>query len=152
MEPKQTTSAGGVIVKIISGKPHILLIRDRAYADWVLPKGHVEEEETIEEAALREVQEEAGLRHVKIIQLLGTYTRHVEKTGEDKTIHYFLMAPTQDEKPSITKDNSEDEIAWHPLDALPNFYLPEQKYVIEKNLQIIANSAKENSPAEKTRE
>jgi len=137
---------------MIADKPNILLIRDRAYSDWVLPKGHRENGETIEDAALREVREEAGLQHIKIIRPLGTYTRHVEKTGEDKTIHYFLMTPTREEKHRITEHNEKDEIAWHPLNALPPFYLAEQKDVIEKNMDMIVQIAKENSHASKTRE
>lgn len=86
MEYKKTISAGGIITKIANGKPRILLIRDLLHTDWVLPKGHVEDGETIEEAALREVREEAGLSNIHIDRLLGTYERLVEKTEELKTI------------------------------------------------------------------
>lgn len=141
-------SAGGVIVRSIDGKPYILLIRDRNYSDWVLPKGHLEEGETVEEAALREVADEAGLKHIKIVALLGTYERYVEKTSERKTTHYFLMIPTQNEDIATTEDNKKDEIAWLPLDNLPSFYLPEQKDLIEKNIGGITKQAKENPSLE----
>ena len=51
-------SAGGVVVRVLEGGPHFLLIRD-PYRRWGLPKGHLEEGEANEAAALREVREEA---------------------------------------------------------------------------------------------
>jgi len=144
VDKDKTTSAGGVIVKEINGKPFILLIRDHRYPDWILPKGHVEAGETIEQAALREVAEEAGLKHIEIVKLLGTYERYVEKTGEQKTIYYFLMVPTRDEEITVTEENKKDEIAWLPLDNLPNFYLPEQRDIIRKNIDSINKQVKEN--------
>ena len=50
------TSAGGVIIK---GREVLVLRKFRG--DWVLPKGRIEEGETLEETALREVNEESGL-------------------------------------------------------------------------------------------
>ena len=145
---KKTISAGGVIVKQMNKIINILLIRDRRYPDWVLPKGHVEKGETIKEAALREVAEEAGLSCIKIVKLLGKYERYVERAGEYKTIYYYLMMPTAPEEPKITKHNKKDEIEWFPLDNLPNFYLPEQQDLIEKNKEVIISVIKE-VPAKK---
>ena len=138
---KQAVSAGGVVVRRINKVPHILLIRDKHYNDWVLPKGHQEPDETLEETAKREVLEEARIDNVGIIKPLGVYKRFVPRANENKTIHYFLMKPDRDF--DIKKDLSTgtDEIAWHPIDNLPSLYLEEQKDVIEKNLQIIKDLA-----------
>lgn len=136
---KKATSAGGVLVKIIGNHPHILLIRDKKYQDWVLPKGHVEEGETIEEAALREVREEAGLSKVKIVTSLGVAKRYVEKADEQKTIHYFLMTLTENQEPQINDENSKDEIKWFDIENLPNFFLQEQEKIIKDNLDLLAN-------------
>jgi 8-oxo-dGTP diphosphatase len=130
---KHTTSAGGVIVKNDHGSYLVLLLRDVRYPEWYLPKGHVEDGETLEEAALREVAEEAGLHYLKIHSLLGSYERFVEKANEMKTIYYFLMSLTDDEKPT-TPDNEHVELKWFSLDALPKMFLPEQQDVIEKNI------------------
>ncbi len=130
---KHTISAGGVIIKNEHGSYLVLLLRDTRYPEWYLPKGHVEDGETLEEAALREVAEEAGLHHLKIHDLLGSYERFVEKANEMKTIHYFLMSLTDDEKPTAP-DNEHVELKWFPLDALPKMFLPEQQDVIEKNI------------------
>ena len=134
--PKTAVSAGGVIIKNQNGQYLILLLRDTRYPEWYFAKGHVELGETLEQAALRETAEEAGLHHLKIHCLLGSYERFVEKANEMKTIHYFLMSQTQDEKPS-EPENKHVELKWFPLEELPIMYIFEQRDVIEKNLEKI---------------
>jgi 8-oxo-dGTP pyrophosphatase MutT (NUDIX family) len=56
------THAGGVVVKPGSDGPRFLLVRARRNpSQWVFPKGHIEPGETLEETAVREVREEAGV-------------------------------------------------------------------------------------------
>ena len=56
------THAGGVVVRRDSGRVRVLLVTARrSPGEWVLPKGHIEEDETAEEAAAREVREETGV-------------------------------------------------------------------------------------------
>src|SRR5680860_1646913 len=133
---KTAISAGGVIVKKEDKNYFVLLLRDIRFPTWYLAKGHVEPGESLEQAALREVGEEAGLHHIKIQYLLGTYERFVEKANEQKTIHYFLMIPTQKEIPTIP-DNVNVELKWFSLENLPEFYLAEQLDVISKNFEKI---------------
>ena len=89
--------AGGVIVKIVDNTPKILLVyfRDDPYrGETTFPKGHLEEGESEEQAALREVIEETGLQNPQIVRKLGVITRpSKEDTGEKvlKEIHLFLM-------------------------------------------------------------
>ena len=142
--PKNAVSAGGVIVKKENDKYFILLLKDVRFPDWYFAKGHVEQGETLEQAAMREVAEEAGLHYLKIYSLLGSYERFVEKANENKIIHYFLMSPTREEIPSVL-DNKNVEIKWFPLEDLPVMYLPEQKDVVEKNLKKIKNSLNTNT-------
>lgn len=67
---------------------------DRRRATWTLPKGTPDPGETIEETALREVQEETGLR-VRIIEPLSSISYVFVQSGVriDKTVHYWLMEP-----------------------------------------------------------
>jgi 8-oxo-dGTP pyrophosphatase MutT (NUDIX family) len=53
--------AGGVVVKRRGRSRRILVVRSSDGSDWLFPKGHVERGETPEEAAVREVREEAGV-------------------------------------------------------------------------------------------
>lgn len=83
------THAGGVVISVHDGATRILLVRaSRPPYEWVLPKGHIETSETPEDAARREVLEEAGVvaeivRPAGDIQFQG---RH-----ELVSVRYFLM-------------------------------------------------------------
>lgn len=87
----KATSCGGVV--IYRGK--ILLLyknfRNR-YEGWVLPKGTVEEGETFETTALREVREESGAS-ATIMKFIDTSHYTFTAMGEqiDKDVHWFLM-------------------------------------------------------------
>ena len=88
----EATSCGGV--GIFRGKVLVLYksYRDR-YEGWVLPKGTVEEGETHEETALREVREESGAKG-KIVTYVGAskYSFNTVDDEIDKTVHWYLMA------------------------------------------------------------
>jgi 8-oxo-dGTP pyrophosphatase MutT (NUDIX family) len=59
--------AGAIIVGERAGKPAVLLVTSRHFPEnWIFPKGHVERGETLEAAALREAEEEAGITGVVI--------------------------------------------------------------------------------------
>jgi 8-oxo-dGTP pyrophosphatase MutT (NUDIX family) len=60
---QQYSHAGGVVARIVDGERQYLLVEAKGRPDeWVLPKGHIEAGETAEVAAVREVEEEAGVR------------------------------------------------------------------------------------------
>lgn len=63
MEREPLTHAGGIVLRGERGRREVLLVRPlaRPEAPWVLPKGHIEPGEAAEAAALREVEEEAGV-------------------------------------------------------------------------------------------
>lgn len=63
-------TAGGIVFRRRNGKIEILLIQD-AKDRWTIPKGHIEEGETAQETALREIGEEAGLKETEAICWLG---------------------------------------------------------------------------------
>jgi 8-oxo-dGTP pyrophosphatase MutT (NUDIX family) len=84
------TSAGGIVLNE-RGRVAIVLQRDRSWRlGWTLPKGRLDEGETIEAAAVREVYEETGLR-VRISAYVGMYQ------GKRRLTHYFRMRVEKDE-------------------------------------------------------
>lgn len=79
--------AGGVV---LGGDGRVLLIRHRGGA-WVFPKGHVDPGETPLQAAVREVEEEAGVR-ARCPDPSRTYTtRYTNARGEPRRIVWFVL-------------------------------------------------------------
>ena len=59
----KTAQAGAIAFNVADNKPRILLVRAKKTPnEWIFPKGHIEKGETAEAAALRELEEEAGVR------------------------------------------------------------------------------------------
>lgn len=116
----EETSAGGLVVDRTSRRPRVAIIgrRDRrGRLLWSLPKGHVESGETAEDAAVREVEEETGIRGT-VVAPLGTldYWFVAENRRIHKTVHHYLLEASGGE---LSDDDVEvDEVAWVPLDEL----------------------------------
>lgn len=85
-------SAGGVVYRTIEGKREIQLIQDR-YGKITLPKGKLERGETVEQAALREIEEETGIkgRILNVLEVVGYRYVNPEGKSVDKEVHYFLV-------------------------------------------------------------
>ncbi len=89
-------TAGCYLLRGIGDDREVLLIYNKWSEDdkgWVLPKGHIEEGETLEQTAIRETTEETGYQNIKIIAPLKTL--HIQYPGEHgvinkKAIHWFL--------------------------------------------------------------
>ena len=87
----EATSCGGVV--IFRGKILALYKNYKnRYEGWVLPKGTVEDGETYEETALREVEEETGVK-ARIIEYIGksNYSFNTQSDIVDKDVHWYLM-------------------------------------------------------------
>ena len=101
-------AAGGVVTRIdAGGEREVLLVHRPKYDDWAFPKGKADSGETDGECALREVEEETGLR-CELQDELGE-TSYVDPQGRQKTVRYFAMRPLRGE---FTPHNEIDEIAW----------------------------------------
>ncbi|MBI4100918.1 NUDIX domain-containing protein [Candidatus Microgenomates bacterium] len=116
-------SAGGTVYQKSSGQvQYTLLYRGkRWYAEesWHLPKGTLEDNETLEQCALREVKEESGLQS-RLIGYLGSlcWTRTKSKsTGRpvDKTVHYFLFEHVSGDGSKM--DNEHDRLEWYTSES-----------------------------------
>jgi len=84
---------------------------------WSLPKGHVEPGETAEQAAVREVAEETGIRG-RVIAPLGSidFSFMADDRRVHKTVHHFLLLAEGGE---LSRDDPEvASVAWVPLDEL----------------------------------
>ena len=84
-------AAGGVVVRNANGGGEVLLVHRPRYDDWTFPKGKVVPGETDEACALREVEEETGLRCELDRELAATAYR--DARGRPKHVRYWLMHP-----------------------------------------------------------
>jgi 8-oxo-dGTP diphosphatase len=97
-------AAGGVVV---DEHGRVAVVHRPKYDDWTLPKGKLDPGETFEEAALREVWEETGLRCTLVRELPST-----EYTVRDrpKVVRYWQMSV--DEDPGFAPNSEVDELRW----------------------------------------
>jgi 8-oxo-dGTP pyrophosphatase MutT (NUDIX family) len=91
-QPRDETSAGGVVFRLEDGQPMYLLIRD-SYQNWGFPKGHLQSGELPAAAALREVAEETGLTDLTLRGPIDQIDWHFRYRGQliHKVCHFFLM-------------------------------------------------------------
>jgi 8-oxo-dGTP diphosphatase len=83
-------AAGGVVVE--PGHPRrVLVVHRPRYDDWSFPKGKARSGERDEECALREVEEETGLRCALGAELASTL--YTDAQGREKRVRYWLMEP-----------------------------------------------------------
>ena len=88
--------------------------------EWCIPKGHLEENETSEQAALREVREETGLV-AEIITHLGEVNYQFIQDGSkiSKTVHVYLMKQTGGELTFENDPHKEaSELEWVAVSEL----------------------------------
>jgi 8-oxo-dGTP pyrophosphatase MutT (NUDIX family) len=115
---KREISAGGVVYRRTDDEIEIVLASRRTRRGelaWGLAKGGIEDEESTEEAAIREVREETGLL-AEIEASLGE-TRYFyvwENVRIRKTVHFFLMRHTGGDIDD--RDDEMEEIRWFPLE------------------------------------
>ena len=116
----EEVSAGGLVVDRSDTDPRAALIGRldrRGRLLWSLPKGHIEHGESSEDAAVREVAEETGIRG-RVVATLGTirFWFVIGDRRVHKTVHHYLMLAEGGE---LSADDVEvEEVAWVPLPHL----------------------------------
>jgi 8-oxo-dGTP diphosphatase len=96
-------AAGGLVVR----EGEVLLVHRPQYDDWTFPKGKADDGESDEDCALREVEEETGLR-CTLGRELGS-TEYVDSKGRPKRVRWWLMAPVDG---TFAPTHEVDEIRW----------------------------------------
>ncbi|MDQ2903501.1 MAG: NUDIX domain-containing protein [Chloroflexota bacterium] len=142
---KTATSAGGIILREIDGQIKIALAQRASMPiTWVLPKGHVEAGETLEQTALREIYEETGLNNIQLVAYLGTIPRESTKPNGDivhKTIHFYLAYALQSSQATAPTDRSFTAVSWFtPNQALDLLPYEEEKAFFKEHLGALFQS------------
>ncbi len=118
MTPSQTTaeySSGGVVYRRSETGYEFVAVQRARHGDWSLPKGHLEAGESREEAAIREVREEAGIeaRIVCDLQEVVYFYRRAREGLTRKSVYYYLMEAVIDELGGPNWEVS--EARWVPM-------------------------------------
>ncbi|HEV2723294.1 MAG TPA: NUDIX hydrolase [Thermoleophilaceae bacterium] len=107
MTPQTVEAAGGVVMRRAESGIEICVVHRPGYGDWTLPKGKLDPGESFEEAALREVEEETGLRCDLGPELQSTH--YADGKGRHKIVRYWLMEVVGGE---FEPNDEVDELRW----------------------------------------
>lgn len=120
-------AAGGIVWKKISGEYKLALVyRQRYGGKWSLPKGKVGESESWIDAAVREVEEEVGVK-ARILDYADTIQYTVE--GVPKVVSFWHMKASSHTSKSI--DTEVVEVGWFtPKEALEKIEYKEEKKIL----------------------
>jgi 8-oxo-dGTP pyrophosphatase MutT (NUDIX family) len=143
-------SAGGLVARRIRGAWTVCLAGRRIHPEsdlvWILPKGHVEEGESMEETALREVREETGLA-ADIVSRLGDVTYWYARRDEDgmpvrifKRVRFFLMLHRGGR--FADRDEEMDDVRWFSLErAEPMLAYANERALMPRARELLAEIA-----------
>ncbi|HEX8083903.1 MAG TPA: NUDIX hydrolase [Solirubrobacteraceae bacterium] len=102
--PEEVHAAGGVVLR--DGK--VCVVHRPRYDDWTLPKGKLDAGESFEDAALREVREETGLRCSLARELEPA--RYRDDKDRPKVVRYWAMEVVAEE--GFAPNEEVDEVRW----------------------------------------
>jgi 8-oxo-dGTP pyrophosphatase MutT (NUDIX family) len=111
---RSAVAAGGVVMRGADDALEVALAGRRSDGSWVFPKGTPDGDESIEETAVRETQEETGLK-VRILEPLGPMEYWFAAAGErvHKFVHFYLMEPVGGDV--SLHDHEYDDVRWVPV-------------------------------------
>ena len=141
MQTLEQVSAGGVAFREINGRVEITIILTNPERRWQLPKGMIDSGETADQAAVREVREEAGIDTDLIAAIDKTEywfsaDRNGTRTRFHKFVHWYLMRY----RSGNVEDHDHEviEARWEAAeDALEKLVFKNERYVVEKALQML---------------
>ena len=143
----EETSAGGLVVDLTGTCPSgavIARLNRAGRVEWCLPKGHLEPGETPEQAAVREIHEETGIRG-RVLKSLGTidYWFSAEGRRVHKIVHHFLLTAIGGAL-SVEGDPDREaiDVAWVPLTELTALLaFPNERKLAREATATLADSA-----------
>jgi len=104
-------AGGGLVVRQAGSRWDVALVHRPMREDWSFPKGKLEEDEILEDCALREVLEETGLI-CQLVRFLG-HTEYEDRKGRSKVVAYWMMTVKRDS--GFETNDEVDEVRWVDL-------------------------------------
>lgn len=134
-------SAGGVAFRWRDAEPEVAIVRVKPKLRWQLPKGIVDEGETPQVTAVREVREEGGVQTelIKLIETIEYWYRSV-KYGKPVRYHKFVHFYLLQYKSGDVSDHDQEveEARWVSIDeAIELLEFKNEREVVEKARRMI---------------
>jgi 8-oxo-dGTP diphosphatase len=130
-------AAGGLVVRRRAGQLEIAVVHRPTQLDWSFPKGKLEDGETFEDAAQREVLEETGFV-CRLIRFIG-HTEYIDRKSRPKVVAYWVMAA---EAGSFKPNEEVDELRWVGLPAASSLL----SYERDRELLAVVGAADQVEP------
>ena len=137
---KHEKSCGAIIFYCVENEPRFLIVKYKKEHDyWGLVKGHIEENETEINTAVREIKEETGISDLKFIDCFRETERYSPKEDVIKEVVYFL-AETKNNNVWLDKDELIDYKWLTVEEAIKRLKFKRNKETIMKAYTIIKNN------------
>lgn len=142
MKTVESVSAGGVAFQPTNEGFEVALIKTSSEGRWQLPKGHIDPGETAEQAAVREVREEAGIECEIVSTIDNVDYWYVDRWGKEpvrthKFVHFYLMKYVDG-----STDNHDDEVTearWFEIsEAIRKLSFPAEKAIVKRASEMLA--------------
>jgi 8-oxo-dGTP pyrophosphatase MutT (NUDIX family) len=141
----EETSAGGLVVDLQRARAAVIARVNRAgRVEWCLPKGHLEAGETPEQAAVREIEEETGIRG-RVVRALGIIEYRFSADGRriHKFVHHYLLEALGG---TLTIEGDPDQeaidVAWVPLQKLGELLtFPNERRIAREATALLEDTA-----------
>lgn len=118
--PKPSVTTDCIIIRKVVDNNQVLLIkrRDNPFAGkWALPGGFVEDDEDLEDGAIRELKEETGLTNVELHQFRTYGTPGRDPRGHTISVVYYGII--KNNSIEMTAGDDAEEAAWFDINHLP---------------------------------
>ena len=123
------TSCGCCVIKYVNDVPHILLVRPFERSDvWGIPKGHLNDGESIIDCAIRETREETGVDVVILEQLSPVQTSYRKET---KTVVSFMAKLANQNCVPYVADKENVDVRFMPLNDTSKIHVYQKPLIRE---------------------
>ena len=134
--PAVTTDAVVFLEKKDGWEVLLIQRKNNPYKEmWALPGGFVDMDETLEEGVVRELEEETGLKDIKLKQLHAFST--VDRDPRGRTIGVAFWGFTTNENSSVKGGDDARDAKWFPIDNLPKLAFDHQEIMDMALLEIM---------------
>ncbi len=124
-------------VLLVRGNEVLLQLRQNTgYRDgfWAAAAaGHVEQDESVFAAAVREAAEELGiaLHAADLVPLCAMHRTHGNRREVDERADFFFSCQRWSGVPRVMEAGKNARLAWFPLDSLPDPVVPHERFVLD---------------------